>query len=247
MKQQKSGSGKIGNGLVALSSAAILTVYAAGYARTKSAAERMTVPAAQRRPANPRVSSVQTSNGARPRPDASRTIGQAPVPGMRPAPSPQLPAAAAQMPSAARTAAASMTPSAPQSLGAPEAPAQAVDSAAATLAATPDAPPAAPVEAPADAPVAAPAAVEAPYKDGTFVAWGFCQHGGIEATVVVERGQLVSAKISYCDTRYPCSMIKTLPPQVVARQSSDVDYVSGATDSADAFRQAVVAALAEAQ
>jgi uncharacterized protein with FMN-binding domain len=243
MKEQRSASGKIGNSLVALSSAAILTVYTAGYLRTKSAADRLTVPAAQRRPANPRASSGQASTGARPRPDASRSIDPAPVPETRPAPSPQLSSAAAKTP---EVAVAIPAPGAQPDPVAPQAPTQAVDSAAPALAAAPDALPTAAAEATAKEPAAAPAAAEAPYKDGTFVAWGFCQHGGIEATVVVERGQLVSAKISYCDTRYPCSMIKAAPPQVVERQSSDVDYVSGATDSVDAFRQAVEAALAEA-
>jgi uncharacterized protein with FMN-binding domain len=42
-------------------------------------------------------------------------------------------------------------------------------------------------------------------------------------------------------------VIETLPPQVARRQSADVDYVSGATQSADAFYEAVVAALSKAK
>jgi uncharacterized protein with FMN-binding domain len=46
--------------------------------------------------------------------------------------------------------------------------------------------------------------------------------------------------------RYPCSMIAMLPPQVVARQSADVDIVSGATQSGQAFSLAIDRALAKA-
>jgi len=38
-----------------------------------------------------------------------------------------------------------------------------------------------------------------------------------------------------------------LPPQVVERQSAEVDYVSGATQSANAFYFAVVDALSKAK
>ena len=74
---------------------------------------------------------------------------------------------------------------------------------------------------------------------------GRSRHGNIEATVVVQGGKIVSAKISQCLTRYPCSMIAALPGQVVAHQSAAVDFVSGATDSSTAFREAVTNALAQ--
>ena len=38
-----------------------------------------------------------------------------------------------------------------------------------------------------------------------------------------------------------------LPPQVIARQSAEVDYVSGATQSSNAFYGAVVDALKQAK
>jgi uncharacterized protein with FMN-binding domain len=37
-----------------------------------------------------------------------------------------------------------------------------------------------------------------------------------------------------------------LPPQIVERQSPDCDFVSGATESADAFYYAIVDALSQA-
>ena len=48
-------------------------------------------------------------------------------------------------------------------------------------------------------------------------------------------------------TRYSCDIIDKLPPEVPARQSPEVDYVTGATESTNAFYYAVVDALAQAQ
>ena len=97
-------------------------------------------------------------------------------------------------------------------------------------------------------PPAAPIAVpQAHYKDGTYSGWGTCRHGDIQATVVVEGGRIASAAIAQCLTRYSCSWISMLPPQVVSRQSADVDYVSGATQSTDAFYYAILEALSKAK
>ncbi len=85
------------------------------------------------------------------------------------------------------------------------------------------------------------------WKDGKYTGWGYSRHGDIEAEVVIEGGRIASAIISQCRTRYSCSVIDILPPQVAKRQSPDVDYVSGATQSADAFYGAVVEALSKAK
>ena len=118
---------------------------------------------------------------------------------------------------------------------------------------------AAPDPIPEPAPIAAepkvePKVLEAPvpppapkWKDGTYTGWGYSRHGNIEASVVIESGRIASATISQCRTRYSCSVIDRLPPQVAERQAPDVDYVSGATQSADAFYGAVVAALDKAK
>jgi uncharacterized protein with FMN-binding domain len=103
------------------------------------------------------------------------------------------------------------------------------------VAAQPPAPPAA----------AAPAALK--YKDGTYTGWGTSRHGDIQATVVIAHGRITSAVISECWTRWPCSWVMALPPQVVERQSAEVDYVSGATQSTNAFYWAVVDALSKAK
>ena len=67
------------------------------------------------------------------------------------------------------------------------------------------------------------------------------------AAVVIEAGRIASATIAQCLTRYSCSVISRLPPEVAERQSPEVDYVSGATQSANAFYYAVVDALSKAK
>ena len=85
------------------------------------------------------------------------------------------------------------------------------------------------------------------WKDGTYYGWGSCRHGDIQAKVRVEGGRIVVASISECDTRYSCNVIENLPPEVAQRQSAQVDRVSGATESADAFYYAVLDALSKAK
>lgn len=104
--------------------------------------------------------------------------------------------------------------------------------------------PAAPV---ASEPAPAAAATASKWKDGTYTGWGTCRHGDIQAQVVIESGKITSATIAQCLTRYSCNVIGRLPPEVIERQSAEVDYVSGATQSANAFYYAVVEALGKAK
>jgi len=114
------------------------------------------------------------------------------------------------------------------------------------VAATPVVPDSAPEPLVADTP--APLVRSAPaWKDGTYLGWGTSRHGDIQAEVVVEGGRIAAATIAQCRTRYSCSVIEKLPPEVALRQSPDVDYVSGATQSANAFYFAVVDALSRAK
>jgi uncharacterized protein with FMN-binding domain len=95
---------------------------------------------------------------------------------------------------------------------------------------------------------AAPAApANSPWKDGTYYGWGYSPHGDIQAEVYIEDGRIVVASISDCRTRYSCNIIDRLLPQVARRQSHEVDYVSGATESSDAFYDAVKEALDKAK
>jgi uncharacterized protein with FMN-binding domain len=199
-RPKKHAQKKIANGLVAFGSAAIVTVYAAGYARTQSAEAQFD------------VQSLPTSvASALPVTDVTAT--NTPVPRFRPI----FPVAGPDGTS-------------PRTRGRGVA-------VVATIA---------PAISPTVAPTAAPAqAATGKYKDGSYVGLGRSRHGNIEATVVVQGGKIVSAKISQCLTRYPCSMIAALPGEVVAQQSAAVDFVSGATDSSTAYQQAVANALAK--
>ena len=96
-------------------------------------------------------------------------------------------------------------------------------------------------------PIVAADSARATYKDGTYTGWGTSRHGDIEASVEIKSGRIVSANISQCRTRYSCSRIAELPPQVLARQRADVDYVSGATQSSNAYYDAVAEALKKAK
>lgn len=90
------------------------------------------------------------------------------------------------------------------------------------------------------------AAAASRLKDGTYTGVGYSRHGGVQATVVIRGGKIVSANVTGCSTRYPCSAVSPLPPEVVAQQTYQVDYVSGATDSSMAYQGAVEQALAQA-
>lgn len=80
-------------------------------------------------------------------------------------------------------------------------------------------------------------------KDGTFTGSGDSRHGGMQVAVVVKGGQVVSANVTSCSTRYPCSDVDALVRAAVAKQGVPASHVSGATDSSAAYRQALTNAL----
>jgi uncharacterized protein with FMN-binding domain len=264
--------GRVASSLVAIGSASVLAIYAAGYWRTRAAAER--IERASARHAAPIGVSA-------PAPNSASVVAPAAAPVANVAPPATIdrdtPRAAAPPPAATITAAkpaASVLASAPKKdASAPSLPKDVAAKAKAphedtedivpsqtsssttTAAVAPSVTPSvtssaaavAPTSVPAPAAIATPAASSSAYKDGTYTGWGTCRHGDIQATVVVASGRITSAAISQCLTRYPCSWIEALPPQVVQRQSAEVDYVSGATQSADAFYGAVTDALSKAK
>jgi uncharacterized protein with FMN-binding domain len=64
---------------------------------------------------------------------------------------------------------------------------------------------------------------------------------------VIEEGRITVARVEQCLTRYSCSWITPIPPRILSRQSTTYDYVSGATESSDAFQDAVAEALSQAK
>jgi len=86
----------------------------------------------------------------------------------------------------------------------------------------------------------------AAYKDGTYSGTGTSRRGNVSVSVTVQSGRIATVTISNITTQYPVSRIASLPAQVVSRQTAQVDNVSGATYSAQAFSAAIQAALAKA-
>jgi uncharacterized protein with FMN-binding domain len=213
---------KISNTLVTLSSAAILAVYAAGYHRTGAAADRFEAQTARRSTAAPIAAGVVA-------PMAPALVDEATPRVPRSATPPLRKDNLRPSSTAIRNAAPAPSPI--------EQPPE-----------TPSAPPTAPTtHDPVAEPAAPPAATgQLKYKDGTYLGWGTSRHGDIQASVVIQDGQIVSTAIATCATRYSCSWIANLPGQVVERQSPKVDYVSGATQSSNAFSDAIAEALSKA-
>jgi uncharacterized protein with FMN-binding domain len=244
---------KVANSLVALSSAAVLAVYTAGYVRTKSAADRFALQASVRRP-------VPAPPAAAPLPDDSKpAYVNAATPKTADLPRLKKDTVPARVPTAG-TAAPRHRPDDAAVAGKISAKAKAGNRTAALKkveplpGATVDPPPAPLADPPSVAVESLPVAAPAPtapakpqYKDGTYLGWGTSRHGDIQAAVIVQDGRIASATIAQCFTRYSCSVIAKLPPQVAERQSPETDYVSGATQSTNAFYYAVVDALSKAK
>jgi uncharacterized protein with FMN-binding domain len=84
------------------------------------------------------------------------------------------------------------------------------------------------------------------YKDGTYSGSGTSRRGGLSVTVTVQGGRITNVQITAVNTEYPVSRIASLPSMVVKGQTANVNVVSGATYSSQAFKQAVQQALAQA-
>jgi uncharacterized protein with FMN-binding domain len=233
------------NNLTAIGSAAVIVVYAAGFARTQPAAQRFADEARPiRRPATDESLSSRHP-AAEPTPvrrdpaadSATVTTGHSATPA---------PVTKAAAPIAKRSARHTTTATPSDSVPMNAAP---VSNAPLTAALTaPSIPPvqtpASPTTAPADS---APTPEKPTYKDGTYSAWGTSRHGDIQATVTVRNSKIIYASITECLTQYSCSWVAPLPPQVVQRQNAEVDFVSGATQSSNAFYYAVLGALKQAK
>jgi uncharacterized protein with FMN-binding domain len=234
---QSSSNRRAANSLLALSSAAVLAVYTAGYTRTRAAADRFAAQSEARRPLLPerRPEPVVVADAPHAAPAPVRKVIDGGAAQERKRLARKRSVEAKAMNSIAHAALGALGIAAPRPESAPPA----------------EAPPA-PAETSTPAPSApvAPSAPSAPaplYRDGTYYGWGTSRHGDIQAAVVIEQGRIASASIAQCLTRYSCSVIAKLPPQVGERQSPEVDYVSGATQSTNAFYYAVVEALGQAK
>jgi len=248
-------SSRVTGRLVALSASAVLAVYAAGYIRTRPAAERIAGAAADRRslerappPIGLAIPPVQTIPA---RPTTGVTAGDSRGVHARSPKSPVQPPDPASQHGQIRPREprdgrhhprAGTNDSQPDP---PTVPVQAPKLATGEPSFVSGAPPQSEATNRPPSP-AAPLATNG-YKDGTYFGWGTSRHGDIQASVVIVGGRIASASIAQCLTRYPCSWIASLPGEVVARQSPKIDYVSGATQSTEAFSSAVIDALSKAK
>ena len=218
--------------LLTVGSAAVIAVYAAGYIRTRSAADVFANETTDHRPAQVSPAVLEPKTAA----EVTDSIAVAVITAAATStPKPTTKRPTTRKPAAKGVAAAKRRPT------------------TAVVARTPA--PIAPAQAPSSpVPVAtapAPARPAEPprgqFKDGVYRGYGTSRHGDIEAEVEVSGGRIGTVRISQCLTRYSCSRISELLDEVVARQSAKVDYVSGATQSSDAFIQAVTDALSKAR
>lgn len=92
-----------------------------------------------------------------------------------------------------------------------------------------------------------PTAAPSPYKDGSYTGSGNSRHGGMEVKVVIKEGKITSANVTSCGTRYPCSDVDQLISAAVSKQSVPANHVSGASDSSQAYKQALTSALKQAK
>ena len=100
--------------------------------------------------------------------------------------------------------------------------------------------------APTAVPAAPAAAAQGAYKDGTYSGQGSSRRGGVVVSVVVQGGRIASVTITQSTLQYPLRDIAGLPAEVVQRQTAQVDTVSRATYSSQAFKGAVAQALSKA-
>jgi uncharacterized protein with FMN-binding domain len=250
------GKGKISNNLVTASCAAVLAVYAAGYLRTRDAARRFETHARERGPppaAQPTAASAGPALITPPTPRSGHGSKATAATASAAQPVPQPLSPVAERKPAPKAVVSSEPVAVPPR---PPAVVRITTSDTLTVAAGPPSPGApreiAPVPLPAqDATAPLPIAIAreptsasaAKWRDGTYTGLGDSPHGDIEARVVIKGGRIVEAGIATCDTRYPCDVISPLIHQPVERQSPDVDYMSHATESSDAYYNALVAAL----
>ena len=246
---------KVTNGLVALSSAAIVVIYSAGFMKTRAAAAKLDEASNDRdrrppMPAPPTAGERQTPDRIEPPVSMARTETGVTSPVMPKVEPTQIDAArptaghvadavgSTMANKAVSESAHAMPPAATES-----APAHTTTAALETATG---------LSAKAEEKIAEKAAADLlmpkeHLKDGVYLGWGTCRHGDIQASVTVENGRITASSIAQCWTRYSCSWVSHLPPQVVGRQGPEVDYVSGATQSSNAFYWAVTDALTKAK
>lgn len=84
------------------------------------------------------------------------------------------------------------------------------------------------------------------YKDGTFTGTGWNRRGQIEVAVTLKNDKITDVQISNWGMHYSERDVQGLPSEVMQKQNTQVNNVSGATYSTQAFTDAVQDALNQA-
>jgi uncharacterized protein with FMN-binding domain len=232
---KKGRKGRVSNELVAASCAAIVAVYAAGAWRTRDADQHFGAEGQVRRPTRPAQTPAVSI------PDAVAAAVSRPAPLVPPA-------VVEPKPVPKKTAKVDVAPAAAPAVVAKSSQPAVPAVAAATAEATVEPAPASASEADVAADEVQPGAATHPrWLDGYYTGWGTSRHGDIQAFVRIEDNKIVDAGVASCETRYPCDVIDRIIRQPIELQGPDVDRVSRATESADAYYYGLVTALENAQ
>jgi uncharacterized protein with FMN-binding domain len=84
------------------------------------------------------------------------------------------------------------------------------------------------------------------YKDGTFTGTGWNRRGQIGVAVTLKNDKITDVQISNWGMHYSERDVQGLPSEVMQKQNVQVNNVSGATYSTQAFTDAVQDALNQA-
>jgi uncharacterized protein with FMN-binding domain len=85
------------------------------------------------------------------------------------------------------------------------------------------------------------------YKDGTYQGMGSNRRGSMGAAVTIKNDKITNVEIINFAMHYSIDDVVGLPQEVLQSQSAQVNNVSGATYSTQAFEDAVQDALNQAQ
>jgi uncharacterized protein with FMN-binding domain len=85
------------------------------------------------------------------------------------------------------------------------------------------------------------------YKEGSFTGSGSNRRGSIQVTVTIKKDKITDVEISDFAMHYSIDDVVGLPNEALQKQSAQVDNVSGATYSTQAFEDAMQEALSQAQ
>ena len=229
------------NHLLALGTAAVLAVFGAGFVRTQQAADRIEGASRRRHPAAPAAAPTNSADVSVPSPTAPAVPALVTPETKQPAN--VTTALAAEGKSTQAASLEKGEPTKPKPEPKPDTTKAVAVAEATVIRPTPVVADTTSAKAPIDAPLG----VARDLKDGVYTGWGTSRHGDIESRVEIRNGRIISASIAQCLTMYSVYWIAALPPQVVKRQSPEVDVISGATESSNAFYDGIVLALKKAQ